>query len=65
MIVKIIRLNYKKDTNELRNDIFFVESEHYYLGNIIFYNLNIDFDLALIDILKLGGESNARKIFNW
>lgn len=42
-----------------------MESEHYDLGNIIFYNLNIDFNLALIDILKLGGESNARKIFNW
>ena len=45
--------------------MFLAESEHYGPGNIIFYNLNIDFDLALIDILKLGGESNARKIFNW
>ena len=33
------------------------EYEHYHLGNIIFYNLTIDFNFASIVIVKIGGET--------
>jgi len=41
-----------------------LEAEQYFQGNGIFYNLRVDLNLTLIDILKLGGESNVREIYH-